>query len=84
MLRKLRNRFWLSIARFAFYRVTTVTRYEDLPDGIPFLRDPTNPCPIYEPRPIQPGDWPDCQTDGHYLCEECCHNIERNPENEPA
>ena len=43
------------------------------PDGIPHRRDPDNPCPAYEPRDYRPGDWGDCETDGHYLCGECCH-----------
>lgn len=41
--------------------------------GIPFIRDVSHPCDCYNPRPREPGDHPECQTDGHYLCRECVH-----------
>lgn len=46
------------------------------PVGTPFYRDPENRCDIYEPRPAQWNDWGTCQSDNHYLCEECCHLVE--------
>jgi hypothetical protein len=45
------------------------------PTGIPGNRDPDNPCPAFEPRPCKLGDFTDCESDGHYLCAECCHKI---------
>lgn len=41
--------------------------------GAPGLRDRKNPCFEFEPG-LAAGD---CETDGHYLCEECAH---RNPQ----
>ena len=28
-----------------------------------------------EPRPRRLGDFADCESDGHYLCAECCHKL---------
>lgn len=41
--------------------------------GIPYERDPENPCKWYEP--FKRGKWyfDNCETDGHYLCEGCIH-----------
>lgn len=46
------------------------------PDGIPYERDPGAPCEFYEPLKT-PHRWyfEDCETDGHYLCQKCIHNI---------
>jgi len=41
--------------------------------GDPFVRDPDFPCEHFESRPWRPGDFNDCETDGHYLCRECPH-----------
>ena len=43
------------------------------PDGVPFRRSPEAPCDGYEPRGTKADDWGDCETDGHYLCQKCCH-----------
>lgn len=43
------------------------------PVGLPYMRDPDNRCPIYEPRKRMPGDFRQCYGDGHFLCKECCH-----------
>lgn len=40
-------------------------------DGTPGLRDPDNPCHMFEPG--EPGGIADCYGDGHYLCRECPH-----------
>jgi hypothetical protein len=42
------------------------------PSGAPYIRDPEAPCNGYEPKQIF-GDYPipECQTDGHYMCEYC-------------
>jgi hypothetical protein len=44
------------------------------------MRDPDSRCTAFEPRPRKWNDWGQCQTDGHYLCAECCHQAE--PEGE--
>lgn len=64
------RRFWRFIAEFAYRRWS-----EGLPEpvGVPFRRDPEAPCTAYEPRKWKLQDWDDCETDGHYLCGECCH-----------
>ena len=72
--------FWRAVCRFA-YRRWAVPDGEK-PVGIPFNRDPGNPCSSYEPRKWKPGDWRDCMTDGHYLCGECCHRAEPLAEDE--
>jgi hypothetical protein len=42
------------------------------PLGIPGMRDKDNICPGYTPRKWRMGDaQPDCESDGHYLCNEC-------------
>ena len=47
-------------------------------DDPPFRRNPAEDgqdCDVYE---VGPADtYADCQTDGHYLCRECVHNIHR-------
>lgn len=56
---------------FAYRRCAKPT--DKKPVGVPYNRDPENVCPAYEPREKKGIDWDNCQTDGHYLCEECCH-----------
>jgi hypothetical protein len=73
--------FWKAIFLFAYRRWAIPG--EKKPVGIPGNRDPDYPCSGYEPVPIElarqlsfnSGNpfWQDCQTDGHYLCAECCH-----------
>lgn len=67
-----RMRAWRAIAMFAYRRWR---RYgpSGIPVGVPFNRDPDNVCRVYEPGEARDDDWVKCQTDGHYLCEECCH-----------
>ncbi len=43
--------------------------------GDNFLRDPDNPCDIYEEDEVSLGA--SCETDGHYLCNDCKHNEKR-------
>lgn len=43
-----------------------------LPTGIPGHRDPENVCTAFSPRPREVGDMATCDSDGHYLCDECC------------
>lgn len=46
------------------------------------IRDPENPCFEFEPGD-EVSSWADCETDGHYICKECIHNVHRthlNPE----
>lgn len=63
--------FWRVVAIFAYRRWATPAAQK--PTGIPGNRDPEFPCPAFAPRPRQFGDFRDCQTDGHYLCADCCH-----------
>lgn len=66
-----RKTLWKHVAHFAYRRIAgpNVTK----PIGVPFNRDPEIPCAGFEPRKYKPGDWRDCQTDGHYLCKDCAH-----------
>jgi len=44
--------------------------------GAPYLRDPESPCDTFEPVSLSYEDkFPRCETDGHYLCKECCHKV---------
>jgi hypothetical protein len=43
--------------------------------GAPGVRDPNAPCENYDPSDKQ-GALANCETDGHYLCEGCCHRRE--------
>jgi hypothetical protein len=65
------KRFWLWLARFAYRRCAVPVKRA--PVGLPLMRDPDARCNSYEPRLWQMGDFRDCQSDGHYLCRECCH-----------
>ncbi len=47
--------------------------------GVPGIRDPENRCPMYAPRKRRRGDSPaECETDGHYLCNECAFKYKTN------
>lgn len=46
--------------------------------GVPGVRDPEAECSSYAPRKPLPGDFVDCQTDGHYLCKKCAHKDSSN------
>jgi hypothetical protein len=70
------RRFWRAVALFAYRRWTI--EGQPKPVGVPGNRDPDHPCDIYSPRPLRIGDFADCQGDGHYLCQECCH-LDRSP-----
>lgn len=66
----MRQKFWLWVMRFAYRRTVIVTQ---VPDGVPTLRSMDAPCSGYMPRRATLQDYVSCQTDGHYLCQECCH-----------
>lgn len=63
--------FWRWLTRFAYRRWAPDVGPK--PVGVPGNRDPDAPCDGYAPRRWRPGDFQNCQTDGHYLCRECCH-----------
>jgi len=63
--------FWKWLCLFSYRRYAIAT--ENKPTGIPNNRDPNHPCTGYEPRTKRTMDWGDCDGDGHYLCDECCH-----------
>lgn len=46
--------------------------------GVPYERDPEAKCEFYEPfQTLRGRRWyfTDCETDGHYLCRKCIHNV---------
>ena len=67
------RRFWLWWIRYGMTRLVEEAHGE--PDGIPFRRSAEYPCNGFEPRKRRVYDWGDCETDGHYLCGACCHNV---------
>lgn len=64
--------FWAWLARLAWRRAVARLPEAEKPVGLPHNRDPQNPCDFYEPRPRTPFAWKDCESDGHYLCQQCC------------
>lgn len=78
MVVSLKQRFWRAVALFAYRRWAEPQTKK--PVGVPGNRDPEFPCESYSPRPIKPGDWGNCEGDGHYLCHECCHFDRRTQE----
>jgi hypothetical protein len=66
------KRFWLWLTIFSWRRLHPGPTVK-IPDGIPGLRSVEAQCSGYEPRKYKFGDWQECETDGHYLCLECCH-----------
>ena len=70
--------FWRWLCIFAYRRAGLTIK--EKPTGLPFNRDPEDPCSAFEPRKTRLGEWSDCQTDGHYLCRECVHNAHRGDE----
>lgn len=66
--------FWHWLMLFAYKQYSKhCTATSVLPVGVPNNRDPLSPCTGFAPRPVKLGDYLDCQTDGHYLCQLCCH-----------
>ena len=67
---------YLAIATWAYRRYARQMQATGRkPVGVPGNRDPESPCSAFEPRPRKLGDFDDCQSDGHYLCSECCHKM---------
>jgi hypothetical protein len=72
--------YWL--ARFFWRKASRLSKENPdfkKPVGIPYQRDPDAPCAYYEPVKRSANCWQDCETDGHYLCKGCFHNIENGP-----
>lgn len=57
-----------------FWKLTRITMGNHTIVGIPYQRDPENPCDVYEPFKYR-GKliFHDCESDGHYLCRKCVH-----------
>lgn len=39
--------------------------------GMPGVRDPEYPCEGFSPGEPERHGWGACETDGHYMCDEC-------------
>lgn len=65
--------FWKAISLFAYRRWAIPSK--EIPMGVPGIRDPNNLCNAFTPIPRNfKGDyWDTCNTDGHYMCDECIH-----------
>jgi len=50
----------------------------------PWRRDPEFDCTDFEPGPMDPMKWAECETDGHYRCAECIWNVHRTQEGTKA
>ncbi len=70
------RRFWKWVALFAYRRWAEPNSVK--PTGVPGNRDPDSPCTAYEPRPAHWNDWGTCESDGHYLCDECAHFVRQS------
>lgn len=57
-----------------FWRLWTEASGPDMkkPVGVPYQRDPDNPCEMYRPLKSS-GFFKGCEGDGHYLCKKCVH-----------
>lgn len=55
--------------------VRWVKKSKKNPVGIPYQRDPENPCEWYEPGKHNQYHFDNCETDGHYLCQKCNHRM---------
>lgn len=42
-----------------------------IPDGTPRIRDVDAPCDAFQPRVSGTMEFGRCETDGHYICDEC-------------
>ena len=69
--------FWKAITIFAYRRWYDPSKNQNMPIGIPGIRDPSSPCSGFAPIPkkFAGESWGDCKTDGHYMCNECVHKI---------
>lgn len=75
--------FWHWLARIGYRRYARIAKASGAkPVGIPGNRDPDAPCTAFEPRARKHGDFGDCDSDGHYLCAECCHRRTTPPSND--
>lgn len=80
-MKKLILKILLGIAKFFWRRAIRFMKKNEIkPVGIPWQRDPENPCEFFEPFKKSPNMWQDCETDGHYMCGRCYHNIKNNPQ----
>lgn len=76
-----REDFWKWLALLSWRKYRSFHDPEEMPVGIPNVRDPDHRCSCFEPRPRIMQDWGGCQGDGHYLCLKCCH-YEKEEEDE--
>jgi hypothetical protein len=74
----MKRRIWLWLLRLSYTKIATAS--PELPDGVPGFRSKDAQCSGYSPRKLKPGDFTDCEGDGHYLCKECCHLINKDDE----
>lgn len=64
---------WLGKFFFTLYFRINPDKAKSIP-GIPYQRDPDAPCDGYEPFIKHSNNiFSGCETDGHYLCQKCCH-----------
>ena len=74
---------WLTLLFYQQWVKSSITKK---PVGIPGNRDPDAECEIY--MPIKKGSLKflsgDCETDGHYLCDKCIHNIKNSTYAKPT
>ncbi len=73
---KWRKWFWTKILWLAYRHLIDKGI---CPVGVPGVRDIEFRCDAFDPRPARFDPHPTCETDGHYLCEKCCHKV-RLPE----
>lgn len=75
------ERFWKWLALFAWRRWRTYQEpMSRTPDGIPGIRDIDRKCEHFDPAEPLPGDFRDCSGDGHYLCRQCSHYQDPDPD----
>jgi hypothetical protein len=75
---RLKHWFWTKVLWLAY---RNLIEKGICPVGVPGVRDIEFRCDAFDPRPVRFDPNPTCETDGHYLCEKCCHKA-RKPEYE--
>jgi hypothetical protein len=76
----MREKIYKALTLFFWRRWAARYPVDKMPLGVPGNRDPEHPCDGYEPRKREPGDFAECNGDGHYLCRKCALFVDPNGE----
>jgi hypothetical protein len=77
---KFKHRFWTKVFWLAYRHLI---EKGIAATGVPGVRDIEFRCDAFDPRPARFDPNPTCETDGHYLCDKCCHKAIGPVEHKP-